>query len=73
MRDGDKGPQYSETEIPRLEGYVKALRSADVDLIPELDTVVARARDLGRNNGIAASGYQGRRGNIVRHVLAVPV
>ncbi len=35
-----------------------ALRSADADLLPELATLVARTRDLIRNNGLASGAVQ---------------
>jgi len=39
--------------------------SADADLLPDLDTLTARSRDLGRNNGLMAGGMQTLRDNIV--------
>lgn len=43
--------------------------SADADLLPDLDTLTARSRDLGRNNGLMAGGMQTLRDNIVGSVL----
>lgn len=43
--------------------------SADADLLPDLDTLTARSRDLGRNNGLMAGGMQTLRDNIVGAVL----
>ncbi|WP_018875276.1 phage portal protein [Thioalkalivibrio sp. ALJ8] len=43
--------------------------SADSDLIPELGALIPRSRDLSRNNGIAASGIQTLKDNIVGNVL----
>ena len=43
--------------------------SADADLLPDLDTLTARSRDLGRNNGLMAGGTQTLRDNIVGAVL----
>lgn len=39
--------------------------SADAELLPELGTLVARSRDLARNNGIAAGGIQSILDNVV--------
>lgn len=39
--------------------------SADSDLLPELDTIVARSRDLTRNHGIVAGAMQTSSDNIV--------
>lgn len=39
--------------------------SADSDLLPELNTIVARSRDLSRNHGIAAGAMQTLSDNIV--------
>jgi capsid protein len=52
-----------------MRDWAPSFGSADADLIPELGTIVPRARDLGRNNGVTGSGYQTLRDNIVRHVL----
>ncbi|MCP4635622.1 MAG: phage portal protein [Methyloversatilis sp.] len=43
--------------------------SADSDLLPDLDMLVARSRDLSRNNGIAAGAGQTFKDNIVGSVL----
>jgi len=43
--------------------------SADSDLLPDLDTLTSRSRDLGRNNGLMAGGMQTLRDNIVGAVL----
>lgn len=43
--------------------------SADGDLLGELGTIVPRARDLSRNNGIAAGAQQTLKDNIVGHQL----
>lgn len=45
------------------------LGSADADLLPDLDTLTARSRDLGRNNGLMAGAQQTLRDNIVGAVL----
>jgi lambda family phage portal protein len=43
--------------------------SADADLLPDLDTLTARSRDMGRNNGLMAGAMQTLRDNIVGAVL----
>ena len=50
-------------------GWNPIAASADADLLPELDTLLARSRDLGRNNGLMAGGMQTLRDNIVGSVL----
>lgn len=43
--------------------------SADADLLNDLPMMVSRSRDLARNNGIAASGIQTLKDNIIGSVL----
>ncbi|WP_092939630.1 phage portal protein [Paracidovorax wautersii] len=43
--------------------------SADADLLPDLDVLTSRSRDLGRNNGLMAGAMQTKRDNIVGAVL----
>lgn len=43
--------------------------SADADLLPDLDTLTARSRDLARNNGLMGGAMQTLRDNIVGSVL----
>ncbi|MFZ7309781.1 phage portal protein [Comamonas jiangduensis] len=43
--------------------------SPDADLLPELDTLTSRSRDLARNDGLMAGGLQTHRDNIVGAVL----
>ncbi|WP_199797603.1 phage portal protein [Pseudazoarcus pumilus] len=43
--------------------------SADADLLPDLESLIGRSRDLARNNGLMASGMQTMRDNIVGAVL----
>ena len=43
--------------------------SADADLLPDLQTLTARSRDLSRNNGLMSGGMQTMRDNIVGSVL----
>ncbi|MDY0105303.1 MAG: phage portal protein [Giesbergeria sp.] len=43
--------------------------SADADLLPDLQTLTARSRDLSRNNGLMGGAMQTMRDNIVGSVL----
>lgn len=43
--------------------------SADADLLPDLQSLTARSRDLNRNNGLMAGGMQTLRDNIVGSTL----
>lgn len=52
-----------------MHGWNPISLSADADLLPDLDTLVARSRDLTRNNGLVAGGMQTLRDNIVGAVL----
>lgn len=38
---------------------------ADADILPDLDTIVSRSRDLIRNNGLASGGIQSLKDNII--------
>jgi lambda family phage portal protein len=48
---------------------IPAQLSADADLLPELETLLSRSRDLSRNNGLAAGVFQTYRDNIVGSIL----
>ncbi|MCM8738296.1 phage portal protein [Azospirillum sp. A1-3] len=48
-----------------LASWQVGATSADAELLPELSTLVARSRDLWRNNGIASSGIQSILDNVV--------
>lgn len=50
-------------------GWNPVAGSADSDLLDELEPIVARSRDLARNNGLMAGGMQTLRDNIVGAVL----
>ncbi|WP_297576213.1 phage portal protein [uncultured Deefgea sp.] len=50
---------------PQMASWMPVAGSADADLLPELGTLVARSRDISRNNGIAASGVQTLVDNVV--------
>jgi lambda family phage portal protein len=43
--------------------------SADADLLPELEVMASRSRDLNRNNGLMAGAMQTKRDNVVGAVL----
>lgn len=57
--------QGASLTSPQLASWLPVAASADADLLPELGTLVARSRDLTRNNGIAASGTQTLVDNVV--------
>jgi lambda family phage portal protein len=48
-----------------LRDWNPMLASADADLLTELPALVARTRDLGRNNGVASGGIQTLVDNVV--------
>lgn len=48
-----------------LADWRPTIDPADVELLPELNALVARSRDLGRNHGIASSGFQVQIDNVV--------
>lgn len=50
---------------PDLHSWNPVLRSADAEILPEWSTLVARTRDMGRNNGYAAGAIQTHLDNIV--------
>lgn len=52
-----------------LHGWNPIAASADADLLPDLETLMSRSRDLARNNGLVAGGFQTMRDNIVGSVL----
>ncbi|RYF53555.1 MAG: phage portal protein [Comamonadaceae bacterium] len=52
-----------------LLDWLPAAASADADLLPDLQTLTARSRDLNRNNGVMAGGMQTLRDNIVGSTL----
>lgn len=57
--------QGASLTSPQLASWTPVAASADADLLPELGTLVARSRDLARNNGIAAAGTQTLVDNVV--------
>lgn len=42
----------------QLHNWLPARATADADLLPDQDMLVARSRDLNRNNGVAAGAFQ---------------
>jgi lambda family phage portal protein len=54
-----------------MAGWDPLAGSADADLLPELQTLLSRSRDLSRNDGHAAGAMQTYRDNIVGSVLRV--
>ena len=48
-----------------LSSWQPTQGSADNDLLPELDTIVSRSRDLARNHGVAAGAIRTLNDNIV--------
>jgi len=49
----------------QIAGWRPALQSADLDMLPDKDTLDARARDLGRNDGYVQGGAQLHKDSIV--------
>lgn len=54
-----------------LETWLPKGGSADADLLPELNRIATRSRDLERNNPLATGYLQTSRDNIVGHVLSL--
>ena len=48
----------------QMSNWFPARMPADVDLLPDLPTLVARSRDLDRNNGVAAGSLQTLQDNV---------
>ena len=53
----------------QLSNWVPSRMPADVDLLPDLPTLVGRARDLNRNNGVAAGSLQTIQDNVAGNGL----
>ncbi len=49
----------------QLSNWVPARATADADLLPDQDMLIARSRDLCRNNGVAAGALQALQDNVV--------
>ncbi len=61
--------QAAATDDHAMIGWNPVAASADADLLPDLETLLARSRDMARNNGLMAGGMQTLRDNIVGAVL----
>lgn len=61
--------QAAATDDHAMYGWNPIAGSADADLLPDLGTLLARSRDMARNNGLMAGGMQTLRDNIVGAVL----
>ena len=59
----------ASTNDPAMLSWQPMPGSADADLLPELETLVPRARDLARNNGLMAGAVQTNKDNIIGAVL----
>jgi lambda family phage portal protein len=49
----------------QLHNWQPARATADADLLPDHDMLIARSRDLNRNNGVAAGAFQSLQDNTV--------
>ena len=61
-----QGASYTDLA---MSGWNPHAGSADADLLPDLDALTARSRDLDRNNGVMGGAMQTMRDNIVGPVL----
>jgi lambda family phage portal protein len=61
---GDTPHAGASTRRKQLHNWMPMRLPADADLIPDLPALVARARDLSRNNGVAAAGLQTLQDNV---------
>lgn len=61
--------QAASTTDARLATWMPTPGSADADLLPELQTLVPRARDLARNSGMAGGYIRTAQDNIIGHQL----
>ena len=66
-RTGNPDTAYAGASYRRkqLANWWPMRSPADADLLPELGTLVARSRDLDRNNGVAAGAFQSINDNVV--------
>ena len=65
----DTSHKAASQTLREIASWLPGRGSADSDLLPELDTIVARSRDLTRNHGIAAGAMQTLSDNIVAAVV----
>jgi lambda family phage portal protein len=49
----------------QLHNWLPSRATADADLLPDADMLIARSRDLNRNNGVAAGAFQSLQDNTV--------
>ncbi|MCW5648358.1 MAG: phage portal protein [Ramlibacter sp.] len=61
--------QGASRDDTAMMGWDPQSGSADADLLPDLETLTARSRDLTRNNGLMSGAVQTYRDNIVGSVL----
>ena len=54
----DTSHKAASQTLREIASLLQFRASASIDLLPELDAVVARSRDLRRNHGIAAGAMQ---------------
>jgi lambda family phage portal protein len=66
---GATSHQAASRDDLALAGWDPVGLSADADLLPDLETLLSRSRDLGRNNGLASGVHQTYRDNIVGAIL----
>lgn len=66
MRGTHQGAAYDDLA---MHGWNPVAASADADLLGDLETLVARSRDLTRNNGLVAGARQTLKDNIVGATL----
>ena len=70
--NGNGGSCYRDTSYAgasrirkQLHNWIPSRATADADLLPDYDMLVARSRDLNRNNGVAAGAFQSLQDNTV--------
>lgn len=62
---GDTSHSGASTIRKQLHNWQPSRAAADADIHPDLPMLVARARDLGRNNGLAAGSLQTLSDNVI--------
>jgi lambda family phage portal protein len=62
---GDTSHYGASVTRKQLSNWNPIKAPADADLLPDLSALVARARDLNRNNGVAAGAFQTLQDNVV--------
>lgn len=65
LRASDAAHTGASLRSRELASWQPSIGSADADLLPELQTLVTRSRDLARNHGIAAGAVQTLTDNVV--------